>query len=209
MLSWRHALAVAVAAWAAFAFGETVPLDIGPAEEALLQAAAEGAEPLQVSEDRVLVVGRVDDPRFSVPGIDNITILAPDGTPVPLRIEKPSLFYEFDEIVSLRCAFEARREDIAGVRDFVLKWGADVQAANRLVPAFALDEAAREGVMQFRRRPSASGPPAGSSVATIEVVADSSAEYYFLWYLLPMAVIFIILTLRKILSRHADDSTAS
>jgi len=86
----------------------------------------------------------------------------------------------------------------------VFRWGPDVQAENVRVAAFALDAAQPQLYRGFRPQRQAAAGPLDTQVASIEVIADSSAEYHFLWYLLPMGVIFLLLSVRKVRARHSS-----
>ena len=196
------------------AAAESVNLRLVPATDALFvsdSAARARPDPsvIRPAQAQVAVVGRIDHPRLSLSDVSRVTVIGPDGNAVPLRVESRSLFIEFDRIVSMRLCFFARSEDVAAGRPFVLKWGTDVQAENVKAERLAFDAAQRERVREFRWRPEPSSPAAAANVTTIEVIADSSAEYHFLWYLLPMALIFVLLTIRKIQARDRTDSAAS
>ena len=144
---------------------------------------------------------------FGVGDISQITLLAPDGRPLPLLIESASIFNEFGKIAALRfCCRLSEAESRPGQGTFVLRWGPDVRAGNSQVDRFAFDPARKDLYRSLRPR-SAAG--AGSSVATIEVIADSTAEYHFLWYLLPMALILVLLTVRKMQARDQTPGTGA
>ena len=149
------------------------------------------------------VLGTFVHPLLSIRDISEITVIAPDGHQVPLSIELSSIFFEFDRIVSLRFFFLiGESEASAEARPFVIQWGPGVKADNAKVNRIVLDPGRCPLYREFRWRETGSASSQSRSVATIEVIADSSAEYHFLWYLLPMALIFAILTIRKIRASH-------
>ena len=182
---------------------ESVQFEIVPAEEALFLEPASGAEVMAPTQGQCVAVGRFD--RLSARDISQITLLAPDGRQFPLIIESASIFNEFGKIAALRFCFRlSEAEARPGRGAFILQWGPEVKADNRQVDRFAFDPARRELYRSLRPK-SAAG--AGSNVATIEVIADSTAEYHFLWYLLPMALILVLLTVRKMRARDQAPRT--
>jgi len=189
---------------------ESVKLKLVPAREELFREEME-APNAAPGEDQVLVFGRFDDARFRVANTGQITVIAPDGRQVPLTIEKTSVFFEFDRVVSLRFFFAADRKDIeAGAGSFEIRWGPDVKTGNRQVERIALDPGRRDDCREFRWfRPKKTADDPDSQVTTVTVIADSYADYYFMWYLVPMALIFVLLTIRKIRARDSADRPAA
>lgn len=185
-------------AWAA----ESVPLAVGPASTAFLQEWP-GDEPLMPGRGEVVVAGRFEAPAFYVDDLRQIAVSGPDGVRIPLQVDGGSLFVEFDQIVSLRFAFLAAEADVQGATGgFVLEWGPDVAAENVRLENLALDAERPELYRAFRPAPPAPASGDDVQVASIEVIADSTAEYHFLYYLLPMALIFLLLSVRKVRARH-------
>jgi hypothetical protein len=78
-----------------------------------------------------------------------------------------------------------------------LTWGPGVSATNRLIPDLAFDPAAAGRIRQFTVQASA-GEGEAPRFATIEIIADSKSDRYYLWYLLPMTMIFGLLVIRKL-----------
>jgi len=187
----------------------SVRLELVPVRESAF--AVDGGQPnAAAGPGRLLVYGRFDDPRLSIESIDRITVIAPDGRQVPLTVDGGSLFFEFDRIVSVEFFFLVDAEQLLPAAEpLVLKWGEDVRAENAKVERIVLDANVRERIRAFRWGTGSAGLPPESRIASIEVIADSSAEYHFLWYLLPMALIFLLLTIRKIRASHSPDRTVS
>jgi len=179
---------------------ESVRLEILPATGEMLAATGAG-DPLLPAPGQVLVCGRFDDPSFSVDDLSRLAVVLPDGRQVALRIDAASKFLEFDRIVSVRFCF-ALDEEAAQAGGLTLRWGPDVRAENAEVDRFVLDPSRPELYRGFRWQREAAAGGDATQVATIEVIADSTAEYHFLWYLLPMGVIFLLLTIRKARARH-------
>jgi hypothetical protein len=190
-----------------------VPLELVPARDELFAQQPTGA-PVVPENGQIIVVGRFDGADFAIERTDQITVLAPGGRALPLRIESDSIYREFDRIVSLRLCFTAADEaESRAPGAFKLEWGADVKADNVLTGPIALDPARKDAYREFRWRQKpaapATGAGQGASVATIEVIADTTAEYHFLWYLLPITLIFILLTIRKIRARNTTHRPAA
>lgn len=174
---------------------QSVQIEVLPAGEELFAAAPEGGAPVPAPEaGRCLVVGRYSG--FSAGNLGQITVLAPDGRQLPLVVETPSVFVEFGSTVAaMRFGFLAGVEEADSGRPFTLQWGPEVKAANSSVERIVADPARRGLYRTFR--PLAA---AGRGIA-IPVIADRSARYHFVWYLVPMGLVFLVLTLRKARSR--------
>jgi len=172
------------------------------------EAAAGDGATVVPEAGRVAVVGSVDYPGFSIEDTSHVTVVGPGGGELPLQIEKESITRDFDRIVALRCCFVVDESELSG-GGFRLVWGSEVSARNRLVDRIKPDAGHRDAYREFVRVAAPPSADAGTSIATVEVVADSTAEYHFLWYLLPIAVIFVLLTFRKLHARHSGDRTAS
>ncbi len=189
--SWTLLLLVA-----GMAEADSLPLQIeGPAEAASLSLADRPDAIRPSRADSWLVTGRLAMPDFAIPHTDCARLQDAGGRDIPLIVETNSLLREFGEIVGMRVAFELDPLTLtAGLP--VLTWGAAVAASNSAVPelVFPPDLAAR--IRSFSTAPDAGGPES-ASFATIEIIADSQADRYYLWYLLPMAMIFVLLAIRK------------
>jgi len=145
---------------------------------------------------RFVVVGRFGPPGFAVAAPEELTLTTGSGRTVPLTIESATLVREFDRlIVSARLAFELDAETLAASGGALsLAWGPEVRAPNALVERLALVTQPETSWLTFI----AESPRAGEeTVASIVVIADSSAGWQFLWYLLPMALIVLLLVIRK------------
>ncbi len=193
---------------------ESAKLELFSAGDHLFES---GEKPTAVPGDpgRVLVVGRCEGPDFAIDDISQVELLSPGGRRVPLHVEEARIYRDpvaDNKIVSLRVYFLAAKSDLTpAAGSFELRWGAGVKAANKKVAAIVLDPGRRAGYREFRRRkpPPAAGGDGQSSA--LWVIADSKADYYFLWYLVPMALIFVLLTVRKIRgsSSPSDDGKPS
>lgn len=162
-----------------------------------IQFTTELAPTVFPKEDEVAIVGRFDSADFEIESIRQIAVESPDGTCYPLTIEKDSLFLEFGSIVAVRFFFTISTSTLQEAEEgWRIVWGEDVSSENTEILRIILDPSSRERFREFRWNIERGGSDS-SSVATIEVIAESGAEYYFLWYLLPMGLLFAILTIRK------------
>lgn len=152
----------------------------------------------------MLVLGRVTGAGFAVDRPEQVEVLDPDGRQAPLRVEEARLWRDpvvGNRIVSMDFSFLARAADVTGrAGDFRLRWGPEVRGPVTLAGAPVLDPARREAYREFRLASREAAPPDGAQSAQLVVVADSRADWYFLWYLVPMALILALLTARKLLA---------
>jgi len=146
----------------------------------------------------IVALGQFNDAAFSVSGTEEIGVIGPDGTNLPVHIDKNSMGVEFGRLVSARLAFPLQGDPLQEQgRSYRLVWGPGrgktaVAADNWTVDP---DATAMYRVFRWTADPATN---ADSQLASIEVIADSQAGYYSLWYLVPMALIFALLTIRKL-----------
>jgi len=178
-----------------------VRIEILPAPDDLFEQ-SDGAEVIRPAEGEILVIGWIEHPDFAIAEVGQMAVEAPDGRRLPMLVES-DLLYEFDRIVRARVAFAVPADTVLSSGSFFVEWGPGVTSENRKVGRMALDPSMRDRYRTFRVVRSETAPEVPLS-SSIEVVAESHADYYFLWYLLPMAVIFIVLTVRRIHARLPD-----
>lgn len=150
------------------------------------------------SRNEIAVIGQFNDAAFKISSIDELTVLTADNKVVPLTVDRSAVLREWGNIVSVRFAFTvpkkaARNEDTG----YVIRWGKDVEGRNTIVDGLALDPSHSADYREFAWEAGRDQRGDDISVAKIRVIADSNAEKYDLWYLLPMALIMILLTIRK------------
>ncbi|HPN84645.1 MAG TPA: hypothetical protein PK821_04835 [Victivallales bacterium] len=152
------------------------------------------AQPL--GEDYLRIIGIFNEKNFSIPDIKNISVEDSLGRKYPLTLSSEGMLSEFDEIVSFWFSFDVSRQYIDDGGLLFLVWGPDVISENRILDKIGINPESKSRARTFSwKREQKSDKDA--NFANIEVIADSRADYFFLWYLLPMAVIFIILAFRK------------
>ncbi len=178
---------------------DSAMLVVRPASEGFFRNALDGADPsLQGREEGVMVVGTINAPTFGVENVRQMALYDAAGAPIPLIIDSSSLYSEFDDenIDSLRIGF-LTSETILGKGALRLDWGDGVSAENREVGRIRMyrDHKTRYRTFDWRDRPR--GDDGDKFSATLEVIVDDAADKYYLWHLLPMALIFILLFVRK------------
>ncbi len=144
-----------------------------------------------------LVHGRLSGAGFAVARPEQVRVTDGAGTPLPLVVETDTLFREFGEIIALTAAFEIDPRTLASGPPRI-EWGPGVAGEVRPVAAITFPPGAGARIRVFAAGDGAA-PPSGdaSHFATIDIIADSHADAYYLWYLLPMAVVFTLLIIRK------------
>jgi len=184
---------------------ESLPLHVGPVEN---EAFAEDQErPTAVpNPGRIGLVAVVDDESFSVDDIRHMVLFGPDKRPIPLVVDQSSLFEEFGRIAAMRFYCEFPASAISDDADFTLQWGQGIEADNRTIERIVLDPKIRGRYRRLRAGVIGGDNLDGEDVATITVIADSYADWYFLWYLLPLGCVLVLLCVRKF---HAPNRTNS
>lgn len=176
--------------------GAGVVLKVGETPDPATLPLASDASVVPSNEAVWLVFGRLTGFDFAVENPENLRILDGAGNVLPLTVETNTIFREFDEIIALTLAFELDPRTLAKGNPRA-EWGADVQGTIQDVAVISFPEHATNRLHTFT--PDDGGAPAAdpTQFATIEIIADSQADKYYLWYLLPMVVIFVLLIIRK------------
>ncbi len=167
------------------------------------ETAAPGTLPLAAEasflpsgEHTWLVFGRISGPVFSISDPAQLRLVNGVGDTLPLTVEMDSVFREFGDIVALVAAFEFDPQMLSA-GPLRLEWGPAVKSVFTSVPVLTFPPASAARIRPFSLFPPGADQVAPSQFATLEIIADSHADHYYLWYLLPMAVIFILLAVRK------------
>ncbi|MDZ7816458.1 MAG: hypothetical protein U5N86_10815 [Planctomycetota bacterium] len=166
------------------------------------------SEELVPPEGKVGVLCTFNDSSFAVASVDDFAVFSPEGERIPLVIDESNVLEEFGDIYSIRFVFFINRSAIDSALPHTVKWGEGIEGENTLLGEFSL---AQDVMKMYRECTWVAGVAEGadSSVATIEVIVDESADYYSLWYLLPMALLFIVLTIRKLKASDLTTRAAS
>lgn len=198
-------LLVALASSAGAADPYSLYLEISTPDEVMFERMS-GSPAIEPAEGNVLVSGRIDHAGFFIDELSQITVETPQGEGIPLLIDRASIFREFGSVVSLLFAFEISESVADGSgRGFRILWGPSIEADNQEVERVLVDPGRPALYRQFRWVESLGGDSGDETpFSTIVVIADSTAEYHFLWYLLPMGLIFTLLTIRKTRARHTS-----
>jgi hypothetical protein len=184
--------------------GGSAEFELAPAGEELF--APDGVAPTAPAPAAGSCVVIFRYSRLAAADAGQLALTAPDGRALPLLVEP--LFSEFGRIADARMAFSLpEAEAVAGRGPFTLKWGPGLQGQSAKAERIAADPARRE--LYRTLKPRAGAAAGGGNIASIEVIADSTAEYHFLWYLLPMSMVLALLLARKLLGRGQTDSARS
>jgi len=178
----------------AFGGGSAVLVVRNAPDDMFTDSEAGGAE-IEHGENTYTVIGLLNPPSLSAAEVANVAIYDADSKPVRLRIEESSIYREFDDINSMRVVFEVDRSILAK-GPLRVEWGGEVSAENEIVEKILVNPGERERYKTFvvEERPAAGDD---SQFAKIEVIVDDAADLYYLWYLLPMVLIFGMLAVRK------------
>lgn len=184
----------------AVAENTSVMLVISPVVEDFFQNAQDGRDPgFTENTDELIVIGTINAPTFSVEGINSVSLSDADGNPISLTIDQFSLYSEFDDGVynSMRMLFTIP-ENILEKGALRLTWGDDISANNRQIEHIPVYLGEKERYRTFTWEEQPEGDDGAGYAATVEVIVDNYADTYYLWYLLPMVLIFTLLFVKKI-----------
>ena len=177
---------------------------IKPMDMAFLTAGMDGGSDPKLDglDGSVVVIGRLDMPYFAIEDAGQVALYDADGKPIPLWIETSSLYSEFDDgtINMMQIAFtmpEARIES----GPLRLSWGDSVASENRMMDRIPLYTQSKDRYRTFVCEAQPRGNDAGNFSSSVVVIVDDKADIYFLWYLLPMVLVFVLLFVRKAVSR--------
>ncbi len=200
-MMFRYSVIIAFLLFAAAAlFGESRALvQIKPAPEDFAAEAKNGSDPIFPQAD-FIITGKINLPKFAIENIRQLSVKDTNGKTLPVVVDKASVYSEFDEseINSLRIAFGISEAALAKGSP-VLIWGADINdQTNREIPKINVYRKNLNKYRTFNLVVRPQGKSNSSRFATIEVIVDDYADTYYLWYLLPMALVFILLGLKKV-----------
>jgi len=149
------------------------------------------------SPDTLMVFGRFDSPDLALSSLAEMGVSDGLGRPCPLIIETTTLTREFGKIVGVTLAFELDPASLEAGPPRI-EWGPGVVRSNREVPRLSFPPDAVNRLRRFRPEPMEAPIQEETQLATIAIIADSRADIYFWWYLLPMAVVFGLLAVKKL-----------
>ncbi len=159
----------------------------------------------------LLVLGRFSGSGFAIEKISQLRLLGPGDQVIPLTIDESRLWrdaLEGNKITSLDFCFEALAEQLQTTPEkFRFQWGEDIDVKNHLLPRIIPDSSARQNCREFVPAVAETSSGLDSQNAELIIIADTSADYYFLWYLVPMGTIFVLLTIRKYTPSSSRNST--
>jgi len=183
--------------------GNSDLLIVKPMAGDLMAVTGPGSDPkLDGLDGSVVVVGRLDMPYFAVEDAKQVAVYDADGKPVPLWVETSSLYSEFDDgtINMMQIAFTMPEASIER-GPLRLSWGDSVASESRMVDQIPLYLQSKDRYRTFECEAQPRGNDAANFSSSVVVIVDDKADIYFLWYLLPMVLIFVLLFVRKAVSR--------
>ena len=160
-------------------------------------AVTDGSHPFNHSENAFTVVGKFVSASFAIPTVKNITLYDANSNQIPLTIEESSIHREFDDISEIRFSFEIDGEALAAGPPR-LEWGSEISADNIVIEKILIDGTNKACYKTFAWEELPAQEDCDPQMATLEVIVDDKANLYYLWYLLPMGLIFGMLVIRKI-----------
>jgi hypothetical protein len=179
----------------------SVLLSISQVPDDSLARALDGKNPvLSGSPSDLYVIGMLNPPSFSIQNYNNLLLQDAEGKDIPLFIDESSIYFEFDgdEINSLRIGFVISKEIIENGPPR-LSWGDDVSGSNKVVESLDIyrEDKSRYRIFDWDEKQAALD--SSSHFATVDVIVDDYADTYYIWYLLPMVLVFALLFVRKVM----------
>jgi hypothetical protein len=173
-------------------------LVIKPVTDDFFIQAQDGRGPERTADDERIIIGTLDAPELAIQQTNQIALFGPTGAPIPLTIETSSLYSEFDDgyYNVVRILFKVP-ENILQQGALRLAWGDEISANNTEVEQIMVYREEQDHYRTFTWEAQPEGDDGGSYTATLEVIVDDYADTYYLWYLLPMALIFTLLFVKK------------
>lgn len=168
--------------------------DADPAAATALVAASPTVTPSAPAD--LIVVGVVRDRAFALAEPGHLRVVDAAGAPVPCWVEASSLLREFGEIYSARIAF-ALSPAAAAAGAPAVEWGPALAGGATVVEQLAVAESDVPRIRFFTPGAAAAGAADDTQFATVEIIADSQADKYYLWYLVPLAALTVLLVARK------------
>lgn len=176
-------------------------LSIFKPDTGLFSNAENGKNPDLENSDKIFVTGIINFPDFMIKTIDNFSIIDADGKNIHAIAEKKSIYSEFgDEINSMRIGFFVDKKMLEK-GSLKLIWGEKIKSENKITEKITFYKGSMEEYRIFEVLKHSDTGPGQIYSASIDVVVDDKAQQYYLAYLLPMALLFLLLLIKKINSK--------
>jgi len=180
---------------------KTILLNITIPDESFFKNIKGSADPIfNLSEKQLLVTGWINPPDLTIKDISKALLYSPEGSEIAIFVDKSSIYSEFDdsEINSMFISFVISK-DQADKGQFRFEWGDKVSAVNNVfIDKIYIYENNRTAYRRFNWEQLPCTEGSDAYTATLEVIVDDNADTYYLWYLLPMAMIFLLLIVRRL-----------
>jgi len=162
-----------------------------------LDQAEKGKHPAnRTSPDVLIIYGKINKPEFFVENINNLAVYNSAGKWVPVRIDKSSLYSEFNDGKwnTMNIEFEITSDETNALQ---LVWGKTVAVSNTLAENIPLYSGSENNYYTFSIESSLKKESDNNYSASLDVVVDDYSDRYFLWYFFPMVLIFGVLLVRR------------
>ena len=159
----------------------------------------DGDDPLLAGQKNTfMVIGIFNDPSFSIQGFQQVTAYDEDDQPLSLIIDRSSLYSEFDdgEINSMLIALLIDKKTFQS-GSLRLSWGEEIKAGNRKVDKINVYRNHLDRYCTFNWEAESQQDGRETYASSVEILVDDYSDTYYLWYLLPLFLLFILLIIRK------------
>lgn len=153
---------------------------------------------LSDQEDTFCVIGVFNDPSFTIPGFQQVIAYDAADQPLTLIIDRSSLYSEFEngEINSMRIAILIDQKTFQNGY-LRLSWGEELKADNKLVDEIKVYRNHLDRYRTFNWESEPIQEESETYASSVDILVDDYSDTYFLWYLLPLVLLFILLIIRK------------
>lgn len=173
-------------------------ITLQPVTDSFFDNAVKGADPAVNSSGDIIMIGTISDPNFAISDISRLALFDANGNRITITAERSSVYSEWDDgeinAVRIKAVIPASDAQQGGLR---LSWGDSVSSDNQMADSFTIYEGNKDVYRQFDWQTQPAGDDASTYSATLNVIVDDKADTYYIWYLLPIAMIFIILLIRR------------
>jgi len=183
-----------------YSLEKSIILTVKPPDDSFFEQAMDGScTSMGANRSVRMVVGLINEPSFEIKNTENAVLYDSDGRKIPIIMDKSSFYSEFGDstINSMRIAFITDDDTIAK-GSFRFEWGENIRADNKIVDSIAVYRANKDNYRVFVWENQPQKSDLANYSATLDVIVDDKADTYYLWYLLPMAMIFAMLIVRRI-----------
>lgn len=183
-----------------YAVEKSVLLTVKPVDDTFFDYTEQGADPsMKLNPDQRIVVGLINVPSFEIKNTANTALYDSEGRQIPITIDKSSFYSEFDDstINSMRISFITDDRTIKKGH-FRFEWGDNINSKNTVVDKIPVFTTSKDIYREFTWEEQPQKSDLANYSATLDIIVDDKADTYYLWYLLPMVLIFFMLIIRRL-----------